>query len=438
MTKTRYSLHKTKAEELLSYFPLVSIVIPVYNTARFLGECLDSICKQNYKKIEVICVDDGSTDSSPEIIQFYVRKDRRIKYIRQENQGQSVARNLGMSYATGEYICFVDSDDFIIPNAIFQSVEIFKKHKVDVVLFNMEMFLPDGRHFPCFSGKWYTSHQPIISSSKSEISINFTNAAAGIYKRKFLIDKQIYFPEGMIYEDWVFMARLMTQDIRFFWLDSPLYWYRRDFMLSTTSNVTRKCLDLFQAYHLSNTMLNQINDGRKKQFINDGKILNESIGFLESRLLECQNKDLVHEFITHIIRIFEEFPNAYFFQLCNEISDSRKKIAHTIYQNRKELYNKEKTISYVFKWRKRAQLSRQKQRFILLFKIFVNRLKGLLKSLMRELMPAYRVSSSIRAELEVFMLETRNSQRVIENRINQIKIATLKKGRDDSHKEIQP
>ena len=92
---------------------MISVIVPVYNVEEYLEECLESICKQTYTDIEVILVNDGSTDGSKEICERYCQKDSRFKLINQENQGQSAARNNGVIVSTGEYITFVDSDDVI-------------------------------------------------------------------------------------------------------------------------------------------------------------------------------------------------------------------------------------------------------------------------------------------------------------------------------------
>lgn len=98
--------------------PLISIIVPIYNTAKYLPKCLDSIITQTYKNLEIILINDGSTDNSGEIIKKYTKKDKRIKTINQENQGQSNARNNGLKIASGNYISFIDSDDTIEPNFI--------------------------------------------------------------------------------------------------------------------------------------------------------------------------------------------------------------------------------------------------------------------------------------------------------------------------------
>lgn len=116
----------------------VSIVVPVYNTEKYLDECLESAENQTYKNLEIICVNDGSTDGSLTILENHAKKDERIVIISQENQGLSGARNTGMSVATGKYIYFLDSDDVLLPYAMEKAVELLEKHDADALNFGVE------------------------------------------------------------------------------------------------------------------------------------------------------------------------------------------------------------------------------------------------------------------------------------------------------------
>ena len=104
----------------------VSIIVPIYNTRHMVERCLDSLIQQTYKNIEILLVDDGSTDGSGEICKVYKKNNEKISYIYQENQGVSKARNTGLQYATGKYITFVDSDDYVRKNF----VEILVKNQI--------------------------------------------------------------------------------------------------------------------------------------------------------------------------------------------------------------------------------------------------------------------------------------------------------------------
>lgn len=100
--------------------PLITVIVPVYNVEKYLRRCLDSIIRQTYQNLEILCIDDGSIDNSGEICEQYAARDARIKVIHQENQGLSTARNKGLDAATGEYLAFVDSDDYIAADVLEQ------------------------------------------------------------------------------------------------------------------------------------------------------------------------------------------------------------------------------------------------------------------------------------------------------------------------------
>lgn len=137
----------------------VSVIVPVYNTARYLNQCVDSIINQSLKEIEIIFVDDGSTDNSVEILKQYQAKDSRIKIIRQENQYAGVARNRGMEEATGKYLSFLDSDDFFDLEMLKKCYFCAEENQADIVVFGYKMYddkqqkiisynLDLARHFP--------------------------------------------------------------------------------------------------------------------------------------------------------------------------------------------------------------------------------------------------------------------------------------------------
>lgn len=118
----------------------VSVIIPVYNTAPYLKTCLNSILNQTLTNIEIICIDDGSTDQSLMILKYYAKIDSRIKILVQKNQGAGAARNYGMKVAHGRYLSFLDSDDFFHPNLLKKSVFLADKTKADIVIYKINMF----------------------------------------------------------------------------------------------------------------------------------------------------------------------------------------------------------------------------------------------------------------------------------------------------------
>ena len=121
-------------------FPKVSVIIPVYNVEKYLEECLGSILNQTYINIEVICIDDGSTDASLHILQRCASKDERVIVLTQKNLGAACARNLGMSIAKGEYLLFLDSDDVFHPDMIRKAIDKAEKFESDIVVFKAMSF----------------------------------------------------------------------------------------------------------------------------------------------------------------------------------------------------------------------------------------------------------------------------------------------------------
>lgn len=112
--------------------PLISIIVPVYQVKDYVGDCVESLCRQTYTNLEIVLVDDGSTDGSEVICDDYARRDNRIRVIHQENQGLSAARNAGLDQATGEYVAFVDSDDVVLPSYIEELYRLIKKYHADI------------------------------------------------------------------------------------------------------------------------------------------------------------------------------------------------------------------------------------------------------------------------------------------------------------------
>lgn len=123
---------------------LVTVVVPIYNVEKYLERCILHIIHQTYRNLEIILVDDGSPDNCPQICDEYAARDPRIKVIHKQNAGLGMARNTGIEQATGEYICFFDSDDYIAPETIETCVAAAKEHRADLVVFGKEDVTPEG------------------------------------------------------------------------------------------------------------------------------------------------------------------------------------------------------------------------------------------------------------------------------------------------------
>lgn len=124
---------------------LVSVVLPIYNVEKYIDCCVQSVVSQSYENLEIILVDDGSPDNCPQICDEWARRDKRIKVIHKQNEGLGMARNTGIENATGEYICFFDSDDYIARNTIMDVYSVARNTKADIVTFGYSNVGTDGK-----------------------------------------------------------------------------------------------------------------------------------------------------------------------------------------------------------------------------------------------------------------------------------------------------
>lgn len=201
---------------------LISIVVPVYNVAEYIDRCLYSLINQTYPYIEILLVDDGSKDCSGSICDNYARCDDRIKVIHKSNGGLSDARNVGLSLAQGEYVMFVDSDDWIEKNACERFLAYIEANPtVDMfigLLRNEDGSLYSERNTAALN-KEYVGKEYFAEFYKSIKVCAVTN----VYKREFLIKKNLSFPVGLLHEDVYFSQRAFTEADRVIYTDIVFY-----------------------------------------------------------------------------------------------------------------------------------------------------------------------------------------------------------------------
>lgn len=206
---------------------MVSIIIPVYNVENYVGACLDTVIQQTYSDLELIVIDDGSTDGSGKISMEYAVKDSRIRYIKTENHGLSEARNQGLKLCSGEYISFVDSDDRLHPQAIEFMLKALKEKHVPFVKSGFCKIA--DKENPSFSELKYDTLPIIVQTCVSEIKNSFSNALlrtvwGGLYTKDCISGQS--FEKGRLMEDVMFSSRILTQNQRMARIDAPLYQYR--------------------------------------------------------------------------------------------------------------------------------------------------------------------------------------------------------------------
>jgi len=246
--------------------PLVSIIIPVYNVAPYLQKCLDSCIGQTYKNIEIISVNDGSTDNSLEILRQYEQNYGNIQVISQKNAGNSVARNRGMERSSGKYLYFLDADDYLLPETMENLVLAMEQNNLDLVRFAAEPFF-DGIEPEKFNQNVYDQSKffkPGIIYGKNEFlraCIKGFSSSPCLYmiKREVVVNQHLRFKPGMRHEDELFSCELYLNTNRAMY-DARAYYKRRyrQGSIMTSQNDKYTNLQSFDAYFRIIDEVNQL------------------------------------------------------------------------------------------------------------------------------------------------------------------------------------
>ena len=212
----------------------ISVIVPVYNVENYLESCVESIENQTYKNLEILLIDDGSTDNSLTIAQKCSNKYDNIKVISKKNNGQGSARNVGMKKSTGDYISFIDSDDIIDKNMYHDMINYIMDNKLDIVECSYQEFCKDKKSFvyksgaksnELYSGQEYYELKPILSPCNK------------LYDAQFLKKISFEFTENRYAEDAYDITYLILKADRIMRLGKCYYFYRRDNVNSTRNNI---------------------------------------------------------------------------------------------------------------------------------------------------------------------------------------------------------
>ena len=238
----------------------ISIIVPIYNAENFIKKCVDSLLNQTKKELEFILINDGSTDKTHDILKTY--KDKRIKYFKNKNQGIGKTRNFGIEKATGKYIIFIDSDDYIEPTTCEELYNKAIKEKADVVVCDFFKVYDDGSiediNLPSFKTSKLKDNPNIL------IDINLSPWNK-IYSTKLIKDNNIRFAEGIKYEDVPFVSEALDRANRIAKLDKKLNYYVIHGNSETTVRDKRifdilKIVDMIRKYFKNKTYMNDIVD----------------------------------------------------------------------------------------------------------------------------------------------------------------------------------
>lgn len=205
----------------------VSVIIPVYNTEKYLAVCIDSVLQQDNVSLEIILVDDGSTDSSPVICETYVHKHPNIKAIHIQNSGPATAKNEGLKHAIGNYIALTDSDDKMEPEMLHKMVSAGYKHDADIICCNYKQIDENGNvsHLNATYGQYVLNHEEGLVHFFSKDKI-YSQCWTKLYKHQMLVDNHIENDPGLrTDEDFIFNIRAFTHAKTTVIVDEPLYEY---------------------------------------------------------------------------------------------------------------------------------------------------------------------------------------------------------------------
>lgn len=210
----------------------ISCIIPVYKVEAYLRQCVESLTNQTYRDIEIILVDDGSPDGSPQLCDTLASEDSRIKVIHKENGGLSDARNAGLLVATGDYVVFVDGDDFWMENNALQYLVDAVKPELDFIGYNCSYYYPDSQKFSA----WVHYAESLAKSADKDTAMTTLvksgtfpmSACLKLMKRSFLLNNKLFFKKGQIAEDIPWFINVLNATNKCCFINQYVYAYRQN------------------------------------------------------------------------------------------------------------------------------------------------------------------------------------------------------------------
>ena len=291
--------------------PLVSIIIPVYNNASLIAETLQSVRDQTYQNWECLIINDGSTDNSEEIVIMFCESDSRFKYFKKENGGSATSRNVGLKNTEGNFIQFLDSDDYLYPEKIELSLRAFEKNpQINIVVTSFRLFSSDVKST---NDAWWTLKQEYLSTEQILFGwdkIFSIPPHCGLFKSE--VFKNLSFYEGVkAKEDWIMWIEAFLNGHKGYYLDAPLVLFRVHKDSKTKSNKDLMKEGLIKT---RNYLINRLPAEYSKQFSI------EVIGNLNNDILSLNNK------ITILEKNIADLNNSHSYKIGNLIVNSVKKI----------------------------------------------------------------------------------------------------------------
>lgn len=246
----------------------ISIIVPVYKVEKEINRCVDSLINQTYSNIEIVLVDDESPDRSPDICDDYAKIESRVIVIHKPNGGLSDARNAGLKKATGEYILYVDSDDYLEVDACEKLLAAIQKSNADFVVGVLREVRKDSVLF-----QLHSNIEPMIEYSSKDFIMKsieanewYAPAVLNLYRRKFLLENDLFYKVGYVYEDMEMLPRLFLSANKIIYLDYPFYNYIiRDDSIMTSGINPHKQKCAIENYDAWKKLCDSVEDGELRK-----------------------------------------------------------------------------------------------------------------------------------------------------------------------------
>lgn len=255
----------------MTNFGKISIIVPVYKVEKELDRCVQSLLKQTYSNIEIILVDDGSPDRCPELCDQYATEDERVKVIHKKNGGLSDARNAGLDEATGEYILYVDSDDYIDLDSCERMMNAINGQNIDIVVGNAVMEKPDGKemmlHSATSAGTIFSAKDFIIKTIKANQW--YAPAWLNMYRREYLLQNKLYFKKGIYFEDIQMLPRVFLPANTITCIDGTFYHYviRENSIMTSDNRDSAKIEDSIDIYTEWFALFTRLDDDELQRYL---------------------------------------------------------------------------------------------------------------------------------------------------------------------------
>lgn len=316
------------------YMPKISVIIPIYNIEKYVDRCLESISNQDFLDFEAICVNDGSTDNSKDIINKYVQNDSRFVLLNKENGGLSDARNYGVQFAKGDYIFFLDGDDYIESNCLNELYKYVELYKHDLVMCGYNEVNYDGSINRIVTNKASTLYADIVK--ENNIINKYPHCAWNkLYSIKFFKELGIKYPKGLYYEDVGTTPLIYLEAKNIAYINKPLINYVVNRPGNITTSVNKKIVDILDNLRIVNDYY--INKQRFDEFKNQLCYFNLDMIFDNLyKVKSIEDKQIANDFIDNSYALLDKyFDNWKSNDFFNKYSILKKQLLKN-----KELYRK--------------------------------------------------------------------------------------------------